>query len=168
MSCNAATRQPTNPTLSWGTSSSATSYQYCINTTASCKVPAAWITTGSITHVTLTGLTQGKKYYWQVQATNATGTTYANGSSTAWWSFTIAYASTPTKTSVAPTPTATNTNIPPTPTPTTVTSTPIIISTSDAPSPHTHCYECNPYVHIYDNDRWAKRASYPLLPLLLL
>ena len=33
-------------------------------------------------------LTTGTTYYWHVRATNAIGTTYSNGSSTAFWSFT--------------------------------------------------------------------------------
>ncbi len=85
---NTATNQPVNPTLSWGTSSNAVSYQYCINTVASCTSPAAWISTGSTRSASLAGLTPGK-YYWQVAAVNSTGLRYANGSATAWWSFTI-------------------------------------------------------------------------------
>jgi len=83
---NNATNQPTNPTLSWEPSSNASSYEYCINTTASCPDPSAWISSDTSTSVTLSGLTTGT-YYWQVRATNASGITYPD--SGIWWSFTI-------------------------------------------------------------------------------
>ncbi len=82
-----ASNQPADLSLTWGTSSDAISYSYCMNSTASCTAPAAWISTGAGTSVNLSGLTPGVKYYWQVRATNASGTT--NGNSSAWWSFTI-------------------------------------------------------------------------------
>jgi Tol biopolymer transport system component len=85
---NGATNQPSNPTLSWGTSSNAAYYQYCIDTTASCITPAAWISTGTNTSVDLSGLTPGVKYYWQVRAKNATGITFADGGNATWFSFT--------------------------------------------------------------------------------
>jgi hypothetical protein len=40
--------------------------------------------------VTVTGLNPGTTYYWQVRAKNNSGTTYANGSETAYWTFTTA------------------------------------------------------------------------------
>ena len=80
-----ATNQPTNPTLSWGTSSLATSYEYCITTTASCTT---WTSAGTSTSVALSGLVLGTTYSWQVRANNATGITYADGISTALWTFT--------------------------------------------------------------------------------
>jgi FtsP/CotA-like multicopper oxidase with cupredoxin domain len=81
---NGATGQPLNPTLSWGTSSNASYYQYCISTTTKCT---NWINAFN-TSVIPAGLVAGKKYYWQVRAVNVAGITYANGKSTAWWSFT--------------------------------------------------------------------------------
>jgi hypothetical protein len=86
---NGATNQLTNPTLTWGASSGASYYQYCINTTASCTAPSTWISTGSATSKALSGLTPGVTYYWQVRARNTMGITYAQGSSAAWWSFTV-------------------------------------------------------------------------------
>jgi len=87
---NGATGQPTNPTLHWGASSYSPHYQYCIDTSNNNTCNAAWISAGTSLNVTLSGLIHGTKYYWQVRAWNTTGTTYANGSSTAWWSFTVA------------------------------------------------------------------------------
>ncbi len=82
---NNASDQPATLSLSWTTSANATSYDTCVNTTASC---VAWTPAGANTSLTLTGLTPGL-HYWQVRANNEVGTTYGNGSSSAWWSFTV-------------------------------------------------------------------------------
>ncbi len=42
---------------------------------------------GASTSKTLNGLNQNTTYYWHVRAINGSGTTYSNGSSTAFWSF---------------------------------------------------------------------------------
>ncbi len=81
-----ATGQSTNPTLSWGTSSGAASYQYCYDTTND-SACSTWNSTSSAS-VALSGLAAGTTYYWQVRAVNGAGTTYANASSTSYWSFT--------------------------------------------------------------------------------
>jgi hypothetical protein len=82
---NGATNQPVSLTLSWG-SSNATSYEYCYDTTNdnACSV---WVNNGASTSVPLSGLNANTTYYWHVRATNTVGTTYSNGSSTAFWSF---------------------------------------------------------------------------------
>jgi len=82
-----ATNQPASLTLSWGTSTGATSYDYCYDTTNdnSC---ATWTGNGTSTNKTLSGLNADTVYYWHVRAVNSGGTTYANASSTAFWSFT--------------------------------------------------------------------------------
>jgi hypothetical protein len=85
---NGATGQPTNPTLSWGASSNATSYEYCIDTNSDNTCNSSWISTGTSASVGLSGLTPAISYYWQVRANNASGTTNANGGT--WWSFTTA------------------------------------------------------------------------------
>ena len=84
---NRASGISTSPTLSWGTASGATGYEYCYDTTndSACSV---WVSTGASTSAALSGLTYGATYYWQVRALNSFGTTYAEGSSTAFWSFT--------------------------------------------------------------------------------
>ncbi len=68
----------------------AASYAYCVDTVNdnACTGPATWISTGLSTTVGLVSLVPGT-YYWQVSATNVTGTTYADGGFTAWWSFTV-------------------------------------------------------------------------------
>jgi hypothetical protein len=76
------------PVLSWNTSTNATKYEYCYDTTndGTCS---NWISTGINNWAGLSGLQQGTTYYWQVRAWNGTyGPTYANGSASAYWSFT--------------------------------------------------------------------------------
>jgi len=76
----------TNPTLSWSSSTGATHYEYCYDTTDD-NACSTWVSTTS-TNTTLSSLLAGATYYWQVRAANAYAITYANGSSTAYWSFT--------------------------------------------------------------------------------
>jgi hypothetical protein len=84
---NGATNQPANPTLSWAASSGVTDYEYCYDTTNdnACSV---WNNNGTSTSIGLSGLSTGTTFYWHVRAVNSFGTTYANGSSTTFWSFT--------------------------------------------------------------------------------
>jgi hypothetical protein len=84
---NGATGQPNNPSLSWGASSNASSYEYCIDTTNNNACDGSWVSTSAATKASLSGLTLGATYYWQVHAKNAQGTTDANGGS--WFSFTV-------------------------------------------------------------------------------
>ena len=84
---NGATGQSNSPTLAWTSSAGATSYQYCIDTTND-NACSAWTSTGTNTSVALAGLTAGTTYFWHVRATNAGGTTYADGGATTFWSFT--------------------------------------------------------------------------------
>ena len=83
---NGGTGQPTSLSLSWGTSSDATSYEYCIDTTANGACDASWISVGSLTSAALSGLDEGTIYSWQVQAVNGQGTTQADSGT--WWQFT--------------------------------------------------------------------------------
>ena len=81
-----ATGQPSNATLYWGTSSGASSYEYCYATSAAeCT---NWVSVGTAKSVALSGLSANTTYYWQVRAVNNFGLfTYANGSDTAHWTF---------------------------------------------------------------------------------
>ncbi|HQX82546.1 MAG TPA: M36 family metallopeptidase, partial [Vicinamibacterales bacterium] len=85
---NSATGQSTSPTLSWGTSSGAASYEYCIDTSNNSACNATWTSTGTNTTVGLSGLPAGTAHYWHVRAINPGGTTYAEGNSATFWSFT--------------------------------------------------------------------------------
>lgn len=83
---NGATGQPNTVTLQWSSSSGATSYEYCYDTSND-NACSNWVSNGSATSKTLSGLNPGTTYYWHVRAKNADGTTYANGSGTVFWSF---------------------------------------------------------------------------------
>ena len=85
---NGSTKMILTPALVWTASARATKYEYCYDTTndGAC---ANWISTGTNTYAGLSGLQEGTTYYWQVRAWNGTyGPTYANGSASAYWSFT--------------------------------------------------------------------------------
>ena len=78
--------QSRTPTLSWGTSSGAASYEYCFDTSNNNTCNGSWISTGTSPQATISGLSRNRTYYWQVRARNVAGTTSANAG--AWWRFT--------------------------------------------------------------------------------
>lgn len=80
-----ATGQALGVVLSWGSSSAAASYEYCIDTTNNSACDSSWTSTGSATSHSPGGLVFDTAYYWQVRAKNVRGTTGANGGS--WYSF---------------------------------------------------------------------------------
>jgi hypothetical protein len=121
--------------LAWASSTGASSYQYCINSSPSCPSSIAWISTGTNRNVTLSGLVPGNKYYWQARATNTWGSTYANAATSNWWSFTTSSTSSSTATKVAPTPTRTATGVAPTSTPTSGGSTPTATTVPPSSTP---------------------------------
>lgn len=81
---NNAINQPFDLALTWESSSGATSYEYCIDTSNDNACTSTWISTGMENSVSLTGLAAGN-WYWQVRARNAFGETYANAGT--WWTF---------------------------------------------------------------------------------
>ncbi|HEX5070030.1 MAG TPA: zinc-dependent metalloprotease family protein [Vicinamibacterales bacterium] len=83
-----ATGQATSVSLSWLASSSATGYGVCVDTINNNVCDTSFVGVGNVTSFAPPGLTTGTTYYWQVQATNAVGTTYADGSAASFWSFT--------------------------------------------------------------------------------
>lgn len=76
----------TSPTLSWGASSGAASYDYCYDTLSNSTCDTAWIPVGNVTSIGLVGLNTSTIYYWQIRANNAGGITEADGGT--WWTFT--------------------------------------------------------------------------------
>jgi RHS repeat-associated protein len=84
---NGANNKPVSPTISWAASTGAASYEYCFDSSND-NACSGWINIGAVTTKILSALAQNTSYYWQVRAKNAIGYTYANGSATAFWSFT--------------------------------------------------------------------------------
>lgn len=73
--------------LSWGGSSDAVEYEYCIDTDTDCS---NWISTGTNTSAELSGLASLTTYYWQVRATDESSVKfYANDGINDYWQFTI-------------------------------------------------------------------------------
>ncbi|MFN7983783.1 MAG: fibronectin type III domain-containing protein [Vicinamibacterales bacterium] len=87
---NGATGQGLSVNLSWGASSGAASYAYCVDTVNNGACDTSWVSAGTATSATLNGLSTGTTYYWQVRATNGNGNTDANAGT--WWSLTTASA----------------------------------------------------------------------------
>ena len=87
---NQATRQLSFSTLTWEASQGATYYEYCFDTIDNGVCDFYWLSTGTNTSQGVAGLFYGYQYFWHIRARNAYGTTYADGSSTAWRSFTVA------------------------------------------------------------------------------
>jgi hypothetical protein len=86
---NGVLNQSSTPTLSWETTSTITDFEYCYDTTND-NACSTWISNDKATAVQLPTLPTNTTYYWQVRAwNNLKGPTYANGSQTSFWSFTI-------------------------------------------------------------------------------
>jgi hypothetical protein len=84
---NGVANQPLSLTLSWSTSPIAIEYQYCYDTSND-DYCSGWVSTDTSTSAEISDLLAGTTYYWHVRANNSFGSTYSNGSSTAFWSFT--------------------------------------------------------------------------------
>lgn len=83
---NGGTNIPSVFTLSWGSSSNATSYEYCVDTVNDNTCNTNWVSVGTNTSATTSSVSFGQKY-WQVRAVNSSSTTYANNGT--WWTFTV-------------------------------------------------------------------------------
>lgn len=90
---NGATGQSLTANLTWGASTGATSYQYCLDTTVNSTCDTSWVSTGTSRSAAPTGRLNGTKYEWQVRAVNNGGTTLANAGT--WWTFTTVAAPKP-------------------------------------------------------------------------
>jgi hypothetical protein len=82
---NGASGQSLGPTLSWGASSGATSYEYCVDTSNNGACDVSWVSVGSSTSAVLSGLAPTRTYSWQVRAVNAGGATQADAGT--FWTF---------------------------------------------------------------------------------
>lgn len=83
---NGSTGVTRTPTLRWGSSSGATSYEVCFDTTNDNACSGSWINVGTALQYKTASLSRRQLYYWQVRAVNATGRTDANSGT--WWRFT--------------------------------------------------------------------------------
>jgi serine protease len=82
---NGGTGGRTSATLRWKSSSGATSYEVCLDTSNDGSCDGSWQRVSG-TRVSVSSLARRTTYYWQVRANNANGTTLANGGT--WWRFT--------------------------------------------------------------------------------
>ena len=83
---NNATGQATTVLFEWQSSSGATTYQYCLDTSLNSTCNSTWTDLGSAIAAVSNPLAAGTTYEWQVRAQNTGGTTLANGGT--WWRFT--------------------------------------------------------------------------------
>jgi hypothetical protein len=102
---NGETDQALDLTLNWGTSGSASSYEYCVDAVIdqSCGSGGngTWISTGTLKTASPAGLVNGTQYEWQVRSKNANpNPTYAD--SDTWWTFTTIVAPPGAFTKVSP------------------------------------------------------------------
>ena len=82
----AATNQAVSLALSWAASTSAASYEYCLDRTINSVCDGTWVSTATARTATVSALLNSTKYEWQVRARAAGGTTDASAG--VWWTFT--------------------------------------------------------------------------------
>ncbi|MEY3990085.1 MAG: hypothetical protein RI985_1166 [Chloroflexota bacterium] len=80
-----AVNRPTRMMLTWGASSRAKSYEYCIGLSATTCTP--WRNVGNVRSVTVSNLQRNKVYFWNVRAKNSAGVTNSHDGV---WKFTTA------------------------------------------------------------------------------
>lgn len=83
---NAATGIATTRSLTWGASTGATSYEYCIDLVVNNACDATWVSTGATRSATVGPLLGSTRYEWQVRARNTIGVVVANANVA--WTFT--------------------------------------------------------------------------------
>jgi len=96
--------QAASVTLSWGISSGATSYEYCIDKVKGTSCDSKWVKVGYNQSVNVTGLKLGKTFYWTVRARNSSGKIKSDNG--VWWNFKVT-SSNPYPALPSPTPTST-------------------------------------------------------------
>lgn len=84
---NGASVSSSSVTIVWGSSTGATSYQYCYDTVNNSTCDSSWNYVGTSTMASLSGLSNGTTYYWQARANGSSGSVDANGGT--WWSFVV-------------------------------------------------------------------------------
>jgi uncharacterized repeat protein (TIGR01451 family) len=83
---------PPSPTLVWAstTGNGTVTYDYCVKTVNAACTGSEWTNVGTLTSTTLSGLSAGTIYYWQVRACDDDGCREANAGSR--WKFQTAQA----------------------------------------------------------------------------
>lgn len=84
---NGATRISRSSTLSWGTSTRATEYRYCIDTSNNNTCNSSWIRTTGLS-VSLSSLPTKTTHYWQILAVNTLTGEITEANTNTWWRFT--------------------------------------------------------------------------------
>ena len=74
-----------SPTVTWGQSSGAARYEYCLDRIPDGICDDIWRGVGDATSLSVAGLLPGTTYSWQVVARNESGDTQANGGT--WFTF---------------------------------------------------------------------------------
>ena len=80
----------TAPTLSWTVSGGAMYYQVCYDTTINGACNGTWQNVGNVISTTLSGLTPGTQYEWQVGACDDDVGCNGGADGGTWWTFTTA------------------------------------------------------------------------------
>ncbi|MFM7870848.1 MAG: Ig domain-containing protein, partial [Actinomycetota bacterium] len=85
---NGATRiSRSSARLTWGSSTRATSYEYCVDRVNNNICDGDWFSVSAALSVTLSGLLGKTTYYWQVRAVNDSTGEITNANGGTWWSF---------------------------------------------------------------------------------
>ena len=82
---NGSANQPITFDISWGSGSDADGYSYCYDTSNDDTCDTAWTSAGDDTSATLSGLSHGVTYFWQVRSMNVSGSAEADAGG--WWNF---------------------------------------------------------------------------------
>lgn len=90
---NGATGRPTSLSLTWTSSSTATDYEYCLDTSNNATCDSSWVQTASLSSQVVAGLAPATTYSWQVRSRSAAGAT--EGDSGTWFTFTTATVTNP-------------------------------------------------------------------------
>jgi len=83
---NNTTGVPTSLNLTWGSGSDVSYYLYCYDTINNSNCDRFWIATYS-TNATISGLTPGITYYWEIVAVKPSGAIFLDNGT--WWSFSL-------------------------------------------------------------------------------
>lgn len=90
---NGSAMQSGSTVISWGVSTGAIQYEYCVDIINNNVCDGSWVNNGTSTSANISNASAGSVYYWQVRASNSAGRVEANNN--VWWSFTVQLAQPP-------------------------------------------------------------------------